>query len=131
MRRKFVSPSEELEQIANKQWCVLTFEDGSFAGYGIVSAAPESASSPCSLTARDSMRHAGCYGRSRTLGLTEKERAEQQPLPRKYRKPVVEDAIERSIRKVQQWPYPASRVDNGRGAPVYGDRAVRVYPKVV
>jgi hypothetical protein len=48
----------------------------------------------------------------------------------KYGKALVpEDAIERAQEKVKQWPWPASRIDDGRGEPVFGDRAVRVYPK--
>ena len=38
------------------------------------------------------------------------------------------DAVDRVVEKVKQWPYPASRIDDGSGEAVYGDRATRVYP---
>jgi hypothetical protein len=81
---------------------------------------PVDDSDPAAITASESQMIAGLYGRSRTLG------------PRNSRAQIAPpmDAIEHSIRKLQQWPFPASRIDNGTGKPVYGDRAVRVYPKV-
>jgi hypothetical protein len=74
---------------------------------------------PTSITAHESHLVAGLGGRSRTMNLREDEKLALQ---------VPEDPVERAIRKVQQWPFPASRIDDGSGDPVYGDRAPRVYP---
>jgi hypothetical protein len=66
------------------------------------------------------------FGVSRTAGLTEMQRSERRG---KFDKILpLEDHIERIAAKVLVWPYPASRIDGGSGEPVYGDKAVRVYP---
>ena len=74
--------------------------------------------SPASISLGEMKRIAGEEGESATVHLS---KAQHRAVP--------EDAIERAIRKLQQWPFPASRIDDGSGQPVYGDRAVRVYPR--
>ncbi len=66
-------------------------------------------------------------GKSRTVGLPEDKRISRRTRMGRALPP--EDAVERAQAKVRMWPHSASRIDNGRGDPVYGDRAVRVYPK--
>ena len=84
--------------------------------------------SPTAITAHESMLNAGLFGCSATYDLNESQRMTRiaEHDSDKYLPP--EDEIERAQEKVRQWPWPASRIDDGMGEPVYGDRAVRVYP---
>ncbi len=107
-------------------------EDGTSAGYQMVEAAVREDDLPsrepdCGITARESQMNAGLRGRSRTKGLSEDERMARRSSKGRVMEP--EDAIERAMEKVRLWASPASRIDDGRGKPVYGDRAVRCYPK--
>jgi hypothetical protein len=88
-----------------------------------------SRSSPTYISAHEVMIYAGQAfkgGVSRTAGLSEDARANRRD---KWEKVMpVEDAVERIAAKVECWPFPASRIDDGKGEPVYGDRAIHVYP---
>jgi hypothetical protein len=111
------------------------FDDfGNFFGVQIIAAAKtdlelvSDEDSTTTITARENRLNAGLAGQSHTIGLTEDRRiTRQHPVTFAVLPP--EDGIERVRAKVNQWPYPASRIDNGRGAPFFGDRAVRVYPR--
>jgi hypothetical protein len=131
-----VTAREALEKVALKKWREIWYENGDLAGVQ-----PLKAEQPKTLgdvltecligvtiTLNEVQRNAGLFGPSHTIGMPEWKRLkrharfdEKQILP-------PEDATERAIEKVRQWPYPASRIDDGSGLPVYGDRAVRCYP---
>ena len=118
-----VNASTAAEKMAAGEFRDIHDESGQFLGYqmlGRPGKALDHSSNPtsCSITAREVQMNAGCFGSSMTLPLSRAEHAE-----------VPEDAVERAITKVRQGPHPASRIDDGSGQPVYGDRAVRVYPK--
>jgi hypothetical protein len=116
-------------------WRRVNSHLGDHIGYQILSSENSdkespSRSSPTYISASEIMIYAGQAfkgGVSRTAGLTETERAERRG---KFDKVMpLEDAVERIAAKVACWPFPASRIDNGKGDPVYGDKAVHVYPK--
>jgi hypothetical protein len=127
-----VSALKAAERLAAGVWREVYDEYGSFWGCQVVAnfgkdEAILSGASSTSITVSELELNAGLRGKSRTVGLSEEQRIARingkgKPLP-------PEDAIERAQAKVKQWPYPASRIDDGRGEPKYGDRAVRVYPK--
>lgn len=119
-------------KLARGDWREVYDEQGHHLGYQVLvgkrckcSFSPHSSSS--SVSARESELNAGLRGASRTAGLTEEQRLNRHNQYGKSLPP--EDAIERAMEKVRLWPYPASRVDDGSGEAVFGDRAVRVYPK--
>ncbi len=106
--------------LARGLWRDVCDEAGTHIGYQLLGgtrlerkAFPSSRASSTSISVRECQRNAGEFGASRTTG--------------RLGKPA--DAIERAVEKVKQWPFPASRIDDGRGEPVFGDRAVRCYPK--
>jgi len=107
-------------KVASGEWRSVVDECGNLIGFQPVRPKqknkPESVATSCTLTARDMERNAFGPVCSVTIHLSDKEK--------KY-----EDAVEQSINKVHVWPFPASRIDDGSGDPVYGDRAIRVYPK--
>ena len=91
--------------------------------------------SSCSITVSVVLLIAGQafrQGKSRTAGMSEEQRISRRWIEGKKadgRTLPPEDAVERATEKLKQWPYPASRIDDGSGEPVYGDRATRVYPQ--
>lgn len=129
-----VTPLYAWDKVSRGLWSELFDDFGNFYGVQILAIVKTdkdlpSGATATTITAADSKLCAGLSGPSRTLGLTEEGRITRfhsvtcRPLP-------PEDRIERAIAKVNQWPMPASRIDNGTGAPVFGDRAVRVYPRI-
>ena len=130
-----------LEQLALEKWREIWFEGGELAGVQPLRA-PLPDERKClhrvlierlaaaTITLSELKRNAGLFGRSHTMGMPEWKRLRRHARfdPGKILDP--EDATERAIEKVRLWPYPASRIDDGSGEPVYGDKAVRVYPPV-
>ena len=120
-------------RVAEGRWRPVYYEDGMLAGFQSIpvkeQVTPRLQAVPATITLKELERNAGLHGRSRTLGMPEWKR--QQRSARFDADKILdpEDAIERAVEKVRQWPYPASRVDEGQVEPVFGDRAVRVYPK--
>jgi hypothetical protein len=91
---------------------------------------PEGEISKTYIHASESKMNAGLSGESRTIRLNEAMRMSQPLRPGGHRPPP-EDDIEKAIEKVKQWPEPASRIDDGtNAAPLFGDRAPRVYPRI-
>lgn len=116
-----VKPMKAAEQLASGKYCEVLTPQGELLGIKPTQKPKRDHSSnptPGVISAREMQRIAGCEGESTTICLSEEEHFS-----------VPEDMVERAIRKMQQQPYPASRIDDGGGAPVYGDKAVRVYPK--
>lgn len=127
-----------LERVLLKQWREVVFETGELAGVQPVklqvqvkTAAQVVAETlrAVTITLDEMKRNAGLYGRSRTLGMPEWRRLCRHARFDKARILPPEDATERAIEKVRLWPYPASVIGrDAEGAPIFGDRAVRVYP---
>jgi hypothetical protein len=127
------------EKVARGKWREVFYEDGGFAGWQVLPAQacdrggkkiPSREGTPATITLAEVQRNAGLFGRSRTLGQPEWKRLRRHAKYDKEKILAPEDAIERAIRKVQQWPFPASRIaTDDDGKPVFGDRAIRVYPK--
>jgi len=127
------SSTEAAENLAKRRWRQVYDEQGNLLGYQIMAdkrSDTEILSKPtaCSITMRVCQLNAGLGGRSRTLGMPEAKKL-NRPAGSNGHIPVPDDAVERAIQKVRQWPHPASRIDDGTGVAVYGDKAVRVYPK--
>jgi hypothetical protein len=125
--------TEAAEKLAKRKWREVYDEQGTRIGYQIMAdkrSDLELLSRPtaCSITVRVCELNAGLGGRSRTLGKTEDWKLGRPAAPNGHI-PVPEDAVELAIQKVEQWPIPASRIDDGSGEMQFGDRAVRVYPK--
>src|SRR5690242_6631755 len=141
-----VSAALALEKIALKQWREIWFDNGELAG--VQPLKPEQKKTlgkvlverliAVTITLPEVKRNAGVYGRSRTIGMPEWKRLRRQHVAKEKYNRIVdpEDATERAIEKVRAWPFPASVMRDGRGAavvdehgePVFGDKAVRVYP---
>ena len=127
-----------LEQLALKKWREIWSEcvDGKRELLGVQPLAaaqpskpiPVLGGSPPTITLTEVQMNAGLFGRSHTMGLSEWKRLKRHAKYDEKKILAPEDAIERAIQKVKLWPYPASRVDDGSGEPVFGDRAARVYP---
>jgi hypothetical protein len=119
-------------KVAEGQWQEIFDSLGNFRGVKMLAAVKSdqelpSGTSATTITARDKMLFAGLGGPSRTIGRDENYRITRySSITGKALPP--EDSIERVIAKVQQWPFPASRIDNGREMRVFGDRAIRCYP---
>jgi hypothetical protein len=130
-----VTPVFAYDKVSRGLWSEMFDSYGTFVGVQVIAAVKTdqdllSGASSVTITANEVMINAGCRGRSRTIGMCEEQRINRRAdgpngdgraLP-------PEDRIERVMAKVKQWPLPASRIDDGRGKPVYGDRALRVYP---
>jgi hypothetical protein len=132
-----VTAREALEKIALKKWREVWYENGDLAGVQPLKAEQHKTLGDAlterligvTITLNEVQRNAGLFGPSHTIGLPEWKRLkrharfdDKQILP-------PEDATERAIEKVRQWPYPASRIGmDDKGEPVFGDRAIRVYP---
>jgi hypothetical protein len=127
-----VTPAKAAENLAAGRWREVYDEHGNFWGCQLLLSfktdqdMQSGASSP-SITVSECELNAGLRGSSHTAGLPEEKRISRHSQTGKALPP--EDAIERAIEKVKQWPWPASRIDDGTGIAVFGDRAVRVYPK--
>lgn len=143
---KFVTAQLATVRVAQGKWREVFYEDDmSFAGYQAVAPkAPKPApgmtgakaavqmSKAATITLTETRMVAGEFGRSATAGMPEWKRERRAREAREvYRKIVaLEDAIERAQEKVKLWPYPANLLGTDEtGAPLFGDRAVRVYPK--
>lgn len=128
-----VTPEVAYRKVLEGKWSEQFDAIGNFFGVQVVAAVKTdqelpSGTSATTITARDSMVFAGLAGPSRTIGMNEDRRIGRYSAVTCSALPP-EDRIERVIAKVQQWPYPASRIDSGRGPVRYGDRALRVYPR--
>jgi hypothetical protein len=133
-----------LEKLAAKQWREVWLTNGELAGVQPLRAEEQKTFHQIlvaellavTITLNELLRNAGCYGRSRTLGMPEWKRLRRHARWDPEMMLAPEDATERAIEKVRLWPYPASRardrsgepVTDNDGQPVFGDRAVRVYP---
>jgi hypothetical protein len=139
-----------LERIALKQWREVWLDNGDLAGAQPLR--PEEARAmkgllferlaAVTITLDELKRYVGLYGPSHTMGMAEWKRLQRDGKrvfvgERLY--PVVlepEDRTERALEKLRLWPHPASvkrdargdAVKDGRGKPVFADKAVRVYP---
>lgn len=117
-----VTPSVAAEKLATGEYREVYDDADNFLGVQMLASKKRldhsSNPSSCSISLNEIKRIAGLEGESVTLNLSMREHAR-----------VAEDAIERAINKLMQWPYPASRIDDGTGEPKYGDRAVRCYPR--
>lgn len=130
-----VTAAEANDALERGLWREVCNERGEFAGYQIKANFKSdedlpSGSSLCSIAVKEMELNAGTAfrrGKSRTAGLQEDERVALRNQQTNHALPP-EDAVERATEKVRLWPYPASRVDNGKGDAVFGDRAVRAYP---
>jgi hypothetical protein len=121
------------------RWKAVHFEGGELAGFQPIKKPVSDGSlvgnpnSPTSITRSEIEINAYsrifCDAKSRTEGLNEFERDARFEQARRIDQ--IEDRVERVHTKIAQWPHPASRIDDGRGKVKFGDRAVRVYPKVV
>ena len=130
-----VTLAEGAEKVLRGEWREVHDEHGDHWGYQVLVSSktdqdiPSGATSS-SITVNECELNAGLGGEWRTKGLPEDKRLSRFRRTEAGLLPVpAEDAIERAQAKVAQWPYPASRIDDGKGKPVWGDRAVRVYPK--
>lgn len=137
-----VSFEMALEKVALRKWRFVYWEadgDGELAGVQALKpeepkahkVVPTMEPSRATITLDEMRKNAGLDGGSATAGMQEWKRERRQRRARVDKGKIValEDGIERAIEKVKQWPFPASRVDDGSGPAVFGDRAVRVYPK--
>jgi hypothetical protein len=131
-----VTPEFAYKKVLDGQWREAFDDCGNFLGCQVIAAIgidrelSDEEESASTITAHENRLNAGLDGRSRTIGMSEDRRITRRH-PKTWSALPPEDAIERAIAKVQQWPYPASRIDNGRGPIAYGDRAIRVNPRVV
>lgn len=136
-----VSATLALEKIALKQWRAVWYENGDLAGAQPMRAETIAIAGKTfndvlierligvTITLAEVRRNAGEFGESHTMGMPEWKRLNRHALFDASRILPAEDAIERAIAKVRQWPFPASVIGTDeKGAPVFGDKAVRVYP---
>jgi hypothetical protein len=135
-----VTPIQAYNKVTRGKWHELFDELGNFFGVQVTAAVKtdqdlQSGATAATITYKENVLYS-CGGPSHTIGMSEDARITRYS-NRLCRALPPEDRMERVIAKVQQWPFPASRIDNGRG-PVpneiysrvgeYGDRALRVYP---
>lgn len=118
-----VSGAQGEEMLARGQWRDVYDASGNHIGYQVIASYKTdleilSGSSSCSITAREIELNAGLRGRSRTAGMSEEQRISRRA-PRTGSPLPPEDAIERAIAKVKEWPRS------------HRDRAVRIYPNPV
>jgi hypothetical protein len=132
---RMVSGAMGEEKLARGEWRDVYDEKGNHIGYQLLDTFHRdrsvfSSSYRCSvtITLTEVLMNAGLFGRSRTKGMPEQKRLARHAKDDDQKILPPEDAIERAIVKVKLWPFPASRIDDGTGEPVYGDRAIRVYP---
>ena len=127
------------QQVGLRRWREVFYEDGTLAGVQPLKPAERMALGDVligrlmavTITLPELKRNAGLYGRSHTIGMPEWRRLcrharydEKKILP-------PEDLNELAIEKVRLWPYPASRIGTQEdGSPVFGDKAIRVYPPI-
>jgi len=127
-----VSKPQAAAKLASGEWREVYDEHGNFMGCQVLATFKQdeelpSGASSSSITVSECELNAGLGGRSHTVGMPEDRRISRRNQVGRALPP--EDAVERAQAKVNQWPWPASRIDDGSGQPVYGDRAVRCYPK--
>ena len=135
---RMVTGARGEEMLARGEWRDVYDENGRHIGYQILSGTScerevftSSYSCSVTITISEIIKNAGvCFprGKSLTAGLPEEKRI-TRTRPDDGKKLPPEDAVELAQAKVALWPFPASRIDDGKGEPVYGDRACRVYPK--
>lgn len=143
---RFVTARQAAVNVTGGKWREVFYEDDlGFAGYQ-----PREAPDPQPVSKRQDGRgavidmaaaatitltelrmNAGEMGKSRTAGMAEWKRERRVRRAQEFRRIVaLEDAIERAQEKVRLWPFPANLLGtDDKGAPVYGDKAIRVYPK--
>lgn len=137
-----VTPLYAYDKVALGKWHELFDDFGNFYGVQVVAAVRcdmdlmSDEDSATTITASESKQNAGLDGPSMTFGQSEDFRIDRHhPITGTAQPP--EDWIERAQQKVKEWPFPASRIDNGRDplptkiysrVGEYGDRALRVYP---
>lgn len=132
-----VSFAEGENKCARGEWRPVEDGHGNRLGYQVLAnrisdESLVSGASSISISVKEVELNAGAAAfkrsKSQTAGMPEEQRiARRHPKSGKPLPP--EDEIERATEKVKAWPYPQSRIDNGKGKPVFGDRAVRVYPQ--
>lgn len=139
-----VPVEQALEQVALLKWREIWYDNGELAGFQPLKQ-PEKKTLhqvlveqliAVTITLSEVQRNAGLHGRSHTIGMPEWRRLKRHARFDEKKILPPEDAIERAIEKVRLWPYPASvkrdarggAVTDLKGAPVFGDKAVRVYP---
>jgi hypothetical protein len=127
-----------LEKVALCKWRRVFYADGEAAGFQPLTETPARSvkvpfsldGSPATITLAEVKMNAGLYGRSHTRGMPEFKRLTRHA---KYDEKKIlppEDPIERAQEKVRLWPFPASVMGTDKdGEPIFGDRAIRVYPK--
>lgn len=137
---KKVSSAVGEQQVVQGKWREVYDAYDCHIGYQILAVLwqnKEQSSRPtsCVIVQREMLLIAGRAfkkGRSKTAGMTEEQRITRRDLRSKVgtgRALPPEDAVEKAQEKLKQYESPASRIDDGKGAAVFGDRAVRVYPK--
>jgi hypothetical protein len=143
---RFINARQAAVNVASGKWREVFYEDDLMpAGYQPLEAPPVRSetsratgkgalidmSKAATITLTEVRMNAGEMGRSHTAGMTEWKRERRVRRAAEYRKIVaLEDAIERAQEKVRLWPYPANVLGtDDKGRPVFGDRAVRCYPK--
>ena len=130
-----VTAAEVDDALKRGLWREVYNEHGNFAGYQIKPNFKSDDDLPsgwslCSISVNETELYVGTlfrHGKSRTAGLPEDKRVTRKDKETGHALPP-EDYIERAVEKVRQWPFPASRIDDGKGNPVFGDKAVRAYP---
>jgi hypothetical protein len=143
---RFVNARQAAVNVATGKWREVFYEDDLMpAGYQPLEA-PEPKPISKAITGRTAVidmalaatitlnelrMNSGEMGRSHTAGMAEWKRERRVRRAQEYRRIVaLEDAIERAQEKVRLWPYPANVLGaDAKGRPVFGDKAVRCYPK--
>ncbi len=132
---RWVPESLGEQKVAQGEWRRVYDEQGNHVGYQMLAGTqydhgpfPDSYRSSVIISPAEMRMIAGEYGRSRTLGMSEQQRLLRHARYDKSKILPPEDAIERAHGKLCQLTTPASRIDDGSGEPVFGDRAVRAYP---
>lgn len=142
---RFVSQSLAARRVNEGKWREVFYEDDlSPAGYQPVASVDAGQArartgrqvvidmaKAATITLTETRMVAGEFGRSRTAGMPEWKRERRVRRAQEFRRIVaLDDAIELAQEKVRLWPYPANVIgQDQQGKPVYGDKAVRVYPK--
>jgi len=129
---RYVSIAFGMLRVKRGEWRIEPERNGHLGGFqilenGLGDFEVESKRGSTTINAHEVQLVAGLFGQSRTVGLSEDERISRRARDGRALEP--DDDIEKACGKYHQWPAPASRIDNGKGKPVYGDRAVRVYPR--
>ncbi len=114
-----------IEMVALKQWREVLYQEGDQVELlGVQPLKPKPAERKTlsqvlierliatTITLPEVKRNAGLYGKSRTIGMPEWRRLQRHARFDESKILPPEDAIERAIEKVKQWPYPANVIGN-------------------